>query len=249
MELNGSVSNCLMQIRQASLPRLLFVLAGVSAFSAVLHSQRPFVQPDLFSGKWETTTASGVHGIHLRISTNDGPQTAAAQFISIRVYHRQNGQEKWGWWVGDDSLSQHTDGVRLHAGDLDVTFDSRMRRWTGTWLIDGQSKTVVLEKPTCQSHPLCGTWEGRSLLGVVRLHLVQSTDGILTAWMDRGQDLGEPLRVVSTDPSGLEVQTDAAAGLPIGFTGRLSNPSTLEGGWNASDPDRTTAQSFHRVMR
>lgn len=164
-----------MQIRRVSLPRSLFVLAGVSVFVAVLHAQRPFVQPELFSGEWETTTASGVHGIHLQISTHDGPRTLPRQSITIRIYHRQNGQEKWGWWGDNGSVSPDFDGVRVRVADLDVTFDSHTRHWTGTWLLDGELKAVVLEKPTCQSHPLCGTWQGRGSWGLVRLHLVQST--------------------------------------------------------------------------
>jgi hypothetical protein len=236
-----------MQIRRARLPRLLFVLVGASALVAVLHSQRPFVQPELFSGEWETTTASGVHGIHLYIRTYDGPQPQA---ISIRVYHRQNGQETRVWWGDNGSVSPDFDGVRVRVRDLDVTFDSQTRRWTGTWLLDGELKAVVLEKPTCQSHPLCGMWEDRGSLGNVRLHLVQSTDGFLTAWMDRSlpdQRHGEHLRVVSSDPSGLEVQTTHAGGLPIRFTLRLTNPSTLEGDWNARSPGQDTRVTFHRV--
>jgi hypothetical protein len=236
-----------MQIRRMSLPRSLFLLAGVAVFVAVLHSQRPFVQPELLSGEWETMTASGVHGIHVYIRTYGGPQTLPPQAINIRIYHRQNGQEKWGWWGDNGSVSPDFDGVRLLVRDLDVTFDSRMRRWTGAWLLDGEANVVVLEKPTCQSHPLCGTWEGRGMWGLVRLHLVQSTDGVLTAWMDRGERHGEHLHVVSSDPLDLTVQTTHAGGLPIRFTGRLSDPSTLEGNWNARGPGMVTRQTFHRV--
>jgi len=216
-------------------------------FVAVLHSQRPLVEPELFSGEWETTTASGIHGIHLSLTTDASPQALSPQLIAIRIYHRQNGREKWGWWGDTNSVSPVFDGVRLHIGDLDVTFDSHLRRWTGAWFLDGESKKVVLEKPTCQSHPLCGVWQGRNPSGVVRLHVVQSTDGVLAARMDRSGFHGEHLRVVSSAPSGLTVETMAAAGLPLRFTGRLSNPSTLEGNWRAWSPGQDTRQTFHRV--
>lgn len=236
-----------MQISRATLPHLLFALVGLPFFVGVLHSQRPFVQPELLSGEWETMTASGIHGIHLSIRTYNGPQP---QVVHIRVYHRQNGQERWGWWGDNGSISPVFDGVRLTVRDLDVIFDPSTRRWTGTWLLDGELKAVVLEKPTCQSHPLCGTWEGQGMWGVVRLHLVQSADGVLTAWMDRArvERHGEHLRVVSSDPSGIDVQTTGAGGLPIRFRGRLSDPHTLEGAWNARSPGADTRQSFHRVQ-
>jgi hypothetical protein len=234
---------------------------GVAVFVAVLHSQRPFVQPELFSGEWETTTASGVHGIHLLIRTYGGPQTFPPQSISIRVYHRQNGQEKWGWWGDNGSVSPVFDGARLRVRDLDVTFDSQTRRWTGTWLLDGESKTVVLEKPTCQSHPLCGTWESRGLSGIIRLHFVQSTDGDLTAWMDQfflntwmdktwiqSQTHGLHLRITSAEPSNLGIEVMAAGGFPARFTGRLSDRYTLEGNWAARDPGMDTRETFHRVQ-
>jgi hypothetical protein len=54
-----------------------------------------------------------------------------------RDHYRQNGQEKWGWWGDNGSVSPDFDGVRLLVRDLDVTFNSRMRRWTGAWLLDG----------------------------------------------------------------------------------------------------------------
>jgi hypothetical protein len=237
-----------MQIPRANLPRLVFVLVGVAVFVATLDAQRPFVQPEVLSGEWETTTASGVHGVHLQITTYNRPQTVSDQSITIRVYHRQNGQEKWGWWGDNGSASTVFDGERLRVADLDVTFDSHTRRWTGTWFLDGELNTVVLEKPTCQTHPLCGTWEGRGAWGFVRLHLVQSTDGVLTAWMDRAQRHGEHLRVVSSEPSDLRMETTPAGGFTTRFAGRLSDQSSLEGDWNARSPGVDTRQTFHRVQ-
>jgi hypothetical protein len=225
-------------------PRPLWILLTITVSATALHSQRPFVQPELLSGEWETTTESGVHGIHLFITTYDGPQP---QTIQIRVYHRQNGHENWIWWGDNGSVSPDFDGVRLVVRDLDVTFDSVSNRWTGVWVLDGASKAVVLERPTCQSHPLCGTWEGEGLWRFVRVHLVQSTDGILTAWMDRGQRHGEHLRVVSSEPSSLEVQTTNPGGFTIRFKGRLLDASTLEGNWNDRGPDANTRQRFQRV--
>ena len=236
-----------MRICRSRLLQLLFVLVGVPGFVSALHSQRPFVQPELLSGEWETMTASGIHGIHLSIQTYEEPQS---QEVHIRVYHRQNGQERWGWWGDNGSASPVFDGKRLTIRDLDVIFDPSMRRWTGTWVLDGESKAVVLEKPTCQSHPLCGTWEARGSMGLVRLHLVQSADGVLTAWMDRARmrHHGEHLRVISSDPSGLDVETTAGAGLAFRFTGRLSNPFTLDGDWTPKNPvDFDPRQSFRRV--
>jgi hypothetical protein len=236
-----------MQIRRARPLHVLFVLVGLRIFTVVLEAQRAFVRPELISGEWETMTASGIHGIHLSIRTYDVPQP---QVVHIRVYHRQNGQERWGWWGDNGSVSPVFDGVRLTVRNLDVIFDPSLGRWTGTWVLEGESKAVVLERPTCQSHPLCGTWEGQGVMGLVRLHFVQSADGVLTAWMDRARlrRHGEQLRVVSSDPSGFDVQTTFPGGLQFRLTGRLSNPFTLEGAWSPGSPvGFDTHQTLHKV--
>ena len=153
-----------MQSRRTS---LLFVLVGVSVFVAALHSQGLFVQPELLSGEWETTTASGVHGIHLYDQHRQRTTAPSSSSPSPFAFITDKTVKKSGAGGAGTVPSRRTfDGVRLRVSDLDVTFDSNMRRWTGTWLLDGETKTVVLEKPTCRSHPLCGTWEGRGLLGL-----------------------------------------------------------------------------------
>jgi hypothetical protein len=64
---------------------------------------------------------------------------------------------------------------------------------------------------------IVGEWEGEpdSQVGMAatRLHIVQSSDGMLTAWLDRmialiDQRAGEPLIVVSGEPANITLGLD-----------------------------------------
>jgi hypothetical protein len=235
---------------------ILNTAAGVAVLVAIGHAQRPIVRPELLSGEWETTTPTGVHGILLHITSYQGgagPGLIGTQSIHIRVYHRQNGQETWGWWGDNGSVSSAFDGVRLRAEKLDVSFDSDMHRWTGTWLLDGESRTVLLERPGCQSHRACGTWEGRRLSGGDRIHFVQSADGVLTAWLDAAlgspsQSHGDYLTIVSSDPSNVVVETVSGICCPSRFSGRLSDDgSTWSGEWSSLKSNVDTYQVLRRL--
>ena len=92
---------------------------------------------------------------------------------------------------------------------------------------------------------------GQGIWGDVRLHLVQSADGILTAWLDRNRPRGTSthgmhLRVISSDPSGIDLEATGAGGFPIRFTGRFSDPFTLEGDWEAIGRDVDSRQTLQR---
>jgi hypothetical protein len=85
------------------------------------------------------------------------------------------------------------DGQRLRVVGVDVRFHSDTLRWSGIWSIDGETHNIALERPHPQagskSNPLCGDWEelpdSPPGAASTRLHVVQSSDGTLTAWMDR----------------------------------------------------------------
>jgi hypothetical protein len=104
---------------------------------------------------------------------------------------------------------------------------------------------VVLDRPHSDSrstqNPLCGDWEGlqdSTTSASSRLHIVQSSDGALTAWMDRAllvgdQRYGELLKIVSADPSRFVLELVSAIAPQYRFTGVLSDGGlTLRGSWN-----------------
>jgi hypothetical protein len=99
------------------------------------------------------------------------------------------------------------DGTNLHVFPMTVKFDPNAAHWTGEWMLNGQTRKIVLERPRpaegSKPSPLCGDWEsvpdttppqsapaerftdtGRSSATSVRIHIVQSADAVLTAWMD-----------------------------------------------------------------
>jgi hypothetical protein len=194
---------------------------------------------------WETTTSSGTHGIFLRINTHaSGPaerRTIAEQTTDIRLYHRTARGKTWGWYRDD-----RFDGERLRVAGLDVTFDAARRRWSGTWPLDGDTHGVVLERPRSadgsKSCPVCGDWEGvpepARFAAHTVLHVVQSSDGPLTAWIDRmiaimDQRHGELLEVLSSDPANVTFALVSSGGPAIRFNGKLSADGLkLSGRWD-----------------
>ena len=123
---------------------------------------------------------------------------------------------------------------------------------------DGQTREVTLERPHpargVTLNPLCGNWEGlRDATGAsasIRIHIVQSSDGALAAWMDalsvvQDQNYGVSLKVISADPMNVILQNDWSAGATsyYRFSGALSNDgNSITGTWGG--PAR---QTFRRI--
>ena len=231
---------------------LLCVMATLAICLTVpAHGQVTLARPELLSGPWEWATASGVDGILVMIDQ----QTAngvTRETVQVRVYHRKDGHETKRWYVASsprDGAAQF-DGRRLVVADLTATFDPDTVRWTGEWVLDGDRRQVVLQRP----HPakgvspnsLCGVWEGLpepAPAPSIRIHIVQSSDGALTAWMDssvfitertRSQHYGRSMEVVSADPKSIILQNEAPNYQALGrFTGFLSSDgNTITGQWN-----------------
>jgi hypothetical protein len=161
------------------------------------------------------------------------------------------------------------DGRHLHIENdrvglfLDVTFDASAHLWTGTWPRDGQPRDVVLERPHppgSAASPFAGEWEGLQgapgLQRRNRLHIAQSLDGTLTAWLDRfialiDQRHGELLSVESSGHDTITLETTNAGGVRDRYQGMLSEDgSTLAGGWHGpSGAGRTfnASTSFRRI--
>jgi hypothetical protein len=140
----------------------------------------------------------------------------------------------------ESSIAEATlafDGQRLRVPVLAAAFDPTAERWTGTWSFDGQMRDVVLERPHpvkgVTPNPLCGDWEGLpdapSGPTTVRLHVLQSSDGTFTAWMDvlsvvQDQSYGLSLKVIDADPPNVILQNESPTFSFYGqFSGDLSS--------------------------
>src|SRR5690242_20683862 len=86
--------------------RTLTAIACVCLSCAAAYGQRPILQPELLAGPWEVTEESGIDGVFLHLGTHargTSDPVIASQSITIRVYHRQNGHETWGWYSAASS--------------------------------------------------------------------------------------------------------------------------------------------------
>ena len=235
-------------------------LATVLAICALvpMHGQVITDRPEQLSGRWELASASGVDGILVTISRG---RTGGLmkETVQVRVYHRKDGYESGeGYAVFPPRYAAaQFDGHRLSAGGLTATFNSDPVGWTGEWVLDGEKRQVVLQRPHPAKgmplHSLCGNWEelpdATSLLWI-RIHVVQSWDGALTAWMDHGrfitegyedQRYGGSFKVISADPKSIILQNEASTFQTLSrFTGVLSNDgNTITGQWNGRSALRT----------
>jgi hypothetical protein len=219
-------------------------------------------RPELLSGRWEFANPSGVDGILVMIDQGR-VRGLPRETVQVRIYHRKDGLETSGWYVvspGRDGAAQF-DGRRLVAAGLTATFDADTVRWTGEWVIDGDRRQVVLQRPRAAKgvslNSLCGVWEALpepAPAPSIRIHIVQSSDGVLTAWMDSGvairedtqsRHFGRSIRVISADPKSIVLQNEAPAYQNLGrFSGVLSSDgNALTGQWN----DRSTLWTFRRI--
>jgi hypothetical protein len=210
------------------------------------------------------------------------------QTINIGVYHRQGGKETWVYFATKDKASPQSysmqddhsfelfDGehLRIHyvdvgelqPFDLDITFSPTSHQWSGTWSHAHQISPVVLKRPEPDSglkpSVFIGDWSGDSskpYLAPGSLHIRQSADGVLSAWLDRtisGFDPGtrsihnerrngEFLRVYSVTASGFLLEKSGGAGVPSHYSGTLSEDRQLltgtwtqAGGGGLNAPDR-----------
>jgi hypothetical protein len=213
------------------------------------------------------------------------------QTMSIRVYHREGGKETWGYFGTKDKASPQSysmqddhsftlfDGERLRVHfidatdikpfDLDITFSPTPNEWSGTWSHSGQNLHVVLKRPEPNPRDtprvFVGDWAGESALNSPfapgSLHIRQSFDGVLSAWLDRtssgmdpktrsihnDQRNGEWLKVNSATDTALILDTTNAGGPPSQFRGSLSEDhQVLTGTWERPGGGRLNAPDRFR---
>jgi hypothetical protein len=238
---------------------MLFIcLAVLLNLAAVLQENHPktiVVNPEGIEGPWECSAQDGIHGFFIKI---EGRQHA--QSSSIRIYHRQNGKEHWGYFAPGESTTapvalddthftmQFTGQTDVGPFRLDLTFDPAAQRWAGTWSACSKTGEAVLTRPhmeVAKESPMVGDWKGklnpngRPWFTPGSLHFRESSDGLLIAWMDRafgdGRN-GEQLKIVSAGPSIVELQTTFEIGAIYTYTGALSQDGKyLSGIWHVGN--------------
>jgi hypothetical protein len=103
-------------------------------------------------------------------------------------------------------------------------------------------------------NPLCGDWEGLPDAPpgptTVRIHVLQSSDGTLTAWMDvlsvvQDQNYGLSLNVIAADLMSVILQNESPSfSFYNQFNGKLSNDrNSIAGRWNG----RPARWTFRRI--
>jgi hypothetical protein len=252
------------------------------------------LHPELIAGPWETVSATGIDGIFFQfVTSSSGPSGSpqiAWQTVDIRVYHRQERKETWGWFATiyraapessdvNDHASTQFDGQRLRINftdttdlkpfDLDLTFSPTEQIWTGTWSRSGQTFNVVLERPSVNGvfkpSGFVGDWQGEANVFVDSgsLHIRESRDGILSAWLDRtmsGMDLttktvhrdqrnGEFLQANMFPGSGLVLETSNAIAPAYHYRANLPQDwQMITGKWeNESGGGLSAPQKFRRL--
>lgn len=267
----------LLLCQSAPVIRALAAPATIEVSPAVATSSAPrlVANPEVIAGAWEIARPDGIDGIFLSISTHEqdaaGQSTTSNQNVHVRVYHRDASGETGGWYTAGASEPAVFDGnhLRLRAVSdgpvIDVTFDWEKRRWIGTWTRGGKSEDVVLERPhpadnASMNGPL-GDWDGIAdaahlYRAPTRLHIYESADGALSAWMDRiiapiDQRHGELLDVAASENRRIILATTSPGGARYTFRGTVSvDGSTLTGTWQSETGRSGTLNgetSFRRI--
>jgi hypothetical protein len=224
-----------------------FLIAVLCCSAA--QEERPIAttNPGLIEGPWEITSSSEIGGIFL--NTNRG-------LTSIRIYHRSGGKELRDNFAPDDKPAESDaaeasrsfnrfDGMHLRIHfvettdlkpfDLDITFSASSNEWSGTWSRSGQILNVVLKRPEPDPgvvpNRFVGDWGSelsKPYQGPGSLHIRQSSDGMLSAWLDRtispdDKRTGELLIVNAAAASKIVLERPGNAGPSSQYTGTLSD--------------------------
>ena len=211
------------------------ILFAASVFLVVtggrMQSQAPALDRESLAGFWETSANGSIDGLFLSFAS-----------LTVGVYHRNPEPER----VRGYQALKDFDGRRLAVAEFDVRFEPERRRWIGTLTRQGQAREVVLERPRpapgISPHPLTGDWTAEqdpneTLKQGGTIHIAQSYDGRVNAWMNRflapfdERRYGERLQV-STQNEEVRLSLQYLTGPALEYRGTVSRDgSRMTGEW------------------
>jgi hypothetical protein len=169
-------------------------------------SEIAVTHPESFAGPWETRDAkSGVtDGVLLWATTELQQSTEYLSRLQIKVYRREAGATKEGWFTANEGPDTTWDGKRLRlkfqpvaagdvALDLDLVFDPAQQSWSGTFIRGGTLKQVRLQRPGAlakSQNRFDDDWflhldpSRRAPYSATCIHVAEESDGTLVAWQD-----------------------------------------------------------------
>ncbi|HMI53666.1 MAG TPA: hypothetical protein VK525_19280 [Candidatus Saccharimonadales bacterium] len=169
-------------------------------------SEIAVTHPESFAGPWETRDPkSGVtDGVLLWARTELRQSAEYLTLLQIKVYRREAGATKEGWFTANEGRDATWDGKRLRlkfqpvavgdvALDLDLVFDPAQQSWSGTFNRGGTLKQVRLRRPGAlakSQNRFDGDWflhldaSRRVPYSATCIHVAEESDGTLVAWQD-----------------------------------------------------------------
>ncbi|HEY6465606.1 MAG TPA: hypothetical protein VIY69_06420 [Candidatus Acidoferrales bacterium] len=139
----------------------------------------------------------------------------------------------------------------LDPFDLDVTFSSDAQDWTGTLSRSGENLDLVLQRPRpvagVTPNSFVGDWLGKSRSDdpfpvTGNLHLRESEDGKLCAWLNTDQISGQWLRIDSVSDTSITLEPSNDTAPIFHYVGNVSEGGeVVTGVWGGGDGIRMTA--------
>ena len=193
--------------------RYLFLIAVLLGCASQTFSKISSDDLRRIEGAWETASKTGIDGVFISFNSylddHSGHMSVKSQDISIRVYHRDHGLERQGYFspgeypgmsvsIDAQQLTIRFDGhTEVGPFDIDLRFDFDPQHWSGTWRDRGGSREVALERPRLSSgtqSSLVGNWIGAQnpQFATGGLYIRQSSDGHFIAWLDRSFSGSDP---------------------------------------------------------
>ncbi len=137
--------------------------------------------------------------INIRVYHREGGKEAWGYFetkdkASPQSYNMQD-DHSFTFFDGEHLRIHFIEVTNLKSSDLDITFSPTSNEWSGTWSHSGQNSHVVLKRPEpnpgVTPRAFVGDWAGESAPNSPQyfapgsLHIRESIDGVLSAWLDR----------------------------------------------------------------
>ncbi|MCL5005078.1 MAG: hypothetical protein M1404_00980 [Acidobacteria bacterium] len=191
------------------------------------------------------------------------PRTITNQVVSVSGYIPGHDAQYRGYY----SKILTGNRLKLDWADMEIVFHPKAGEWTGTW----SGREVVLRRPTpsrgVKRSPFVGEWAGLPTANKptlpAELHIAESLDGTLTAWLDRkigaldcetrsvriSQSSGELVKIFFDSRGKISMQTTNPLGASFRYLGTLTADSTeIVGAWSSQDGEHSSAPgNFRRI--